>query len=74
LVLDLLVKKTGGQLLGRKYQQDFWVSGRKGGKEERRFSIHALEEGECSNHVRSQGKLGPVGITTGRWSWMFGMG
>ena len=42
--------------------------------EERDFFCHALEEEECSNHVRSLGELGPVVSATGRWPRMFGRG
>jgi hypothetical protein len=30
LVLDLSVKKAGGQLVVRRYRRDFWVPGEKG--------------------------------------------
>jgi hypothetical protein len=35
---------------------------------------HALEEEGHSNHVRSQGELGCVASTTGRWPRMLGRG
>jgi hypothetical protein len=73
LVLDLSVQKAMGQLLGRRYRQDFQVPIRKErcneGEEE---FCHALEEKESSSHVKSREELGPVATTTGQWSVMFG--
>jgi hypothetical protein len=63
LVLDLSVKKVMGQLLSRRYRQDFEVPGGKTRCKER--------ERECSSHVWSQEELGPVATTSGRWSGMF---
>jgi hypothetical protein len=41
LVLNLLVKKAGDQLLSGRYRQNFWVPGVKGdaGKERRTFLL-----------------------------------
>jgi hypothetical protein len=73
LVLDLSVKKAGGQLLDKKFRRNFWVSGGKGRLKDGEGSFcHVLVEEEASSHVRFQEELGPVASTTGGWSGMFG--
>jgi len=41
---------------------------------ERNFFCHALKENECSNLVRSWGKLGPAVCTKGVWPRMLKRG
>lgn len=58
MAFDLLVQKDMGQLLGRRWRQDFQVPGEKWRcKEGERGVCHALERGEPSNHV-SLGRSG----------------
>ena len=54
------VKKAGGQLLGRRSTQDFWVPGGKGRCKGEEPSNHVRSKG-----VRGEGELGSVASTRG---------
>lgn len=49
LVLDLSIKNTGDQLLGRRYRWDFWVQGKK-------------DTGKCSGMGRKQQSCKASGV------------
>ena len=64
----------------KRKKKESWVEGiggtlrKKEAQERERAFCHALEKEECSNHVRSWGKLGLVASTTGGWPRMFDRG